>query len=386
MRHLIWFSCLSGCFSWSPGTVSQVQTKPPPKAVVVHGGEAVELEEVSVSEHTLAGRRVSAWRINEGQALSEGDHPQDDPARLAKQMGWQAKSVPAGEFVEIPVETISSVRVAKRERGADLGFGFGGAGAVFTIIILGLCLGAPVPCGRPLRVRGRRVVTPVKREHSDWNEPATLMPVPDEVRRMLAEIWTEEAQAEHAAVAAFSKLALELIAMGAPPRLLHRANRAAMQEVRHARLCFALASAYRGEPVSPGPLPSALSGDHTSLAKLARESIIDGCLREGLAAEIARLGAEHARDPEVARVLRIQARDELGHARLAWEIVEWCLAEGDESVRCAALQAVDEAGMPRVDDLPEHGRVGRDRIAPIFEAMRDQARQRLGSGCARAAA
>src|SRR5207248_1646672 len=74
-------------------------------------------------------------------------------------------------------------------------------------------------------------------------------------REELARSWLVEARAEHASIAAFSALSLDLMAVGAPPRLLERAHRAALDEIVHARVCFALASAYAGEELAPGAFP-----------------------------------------------------------------------------------------------------------------------------------
>jgi hypothetical protein len=109
-------------------------------------------------------------------------------------------------------------------------------------------------------------------------------------------------------------------------------------------------------------------------------------MREGIAAEIARRGADVARDPALARVLRIQARDERQHAALGWAIVEWCIERGGEPIRAALLAALPEATLPRCDDLPEHGRIGARTMAPVFEELRAAARARLTGAAVRAAA
>ena len=218
-------------------------------------------------------------------------------------------------------------------------------------------------------MRGRIVLPPAVCG-GGWSEPLALRPVPEGVRRDLERIWTTEARAEHASIAAFSKVALELLALGAPPALVAGCQRAALQEVRHAQLCFAVASAYAGRPLAPGPLPEALSGDAPDLARLARESLLDGCVGEGLTAETARLGAESARDPEVARVLRVLGRDEAGHAALAWAIVEWAVERGGEALRRALVDALRRAAPPGLAELPEHGRIGGSTLTLLFETLR----------------
>jgi hypothetical protein len=53
---------------------------------------------------------------------------------------------------------------------------------------------------------------------------------------------------------------LELLALGAPAELVEKAHVAALDEIEHARICFALASAYGGERYGPGPLDAVTGG------------------------------------------------------------------------------------------------------------------------------
>jgi hypothetical protein len=252
---------------------------------------------------------------------------------------------------------------------------------VLGITLLAVLESGGLSCGRPLRVRGQWVITGVAAaaEPGGWTEPLALAPVPEAARRVLAEVWTVEARAEHAAVAAFSKLALELMALGAPPDLVARANRSAIQEIEHARLCFAVASAYAGRALEPAPLPEALAGDTPDLSRLARESLLDGCLREGLASHVAEMGAASARDPAIVHVLRVQAKEEAQHAAFSWSIVEWAVARGGESLRRRLVAEVDTLEFPRCDDFPEHGRVGRAAVQPYYDRILADARERLAS-------
>lgn len=104
-------------------------------------------------------------------------------------------------------------------------------------------------CGRPFLVSGveRRAKA---RQGLGWAEPGApdcggLAP---EVRRALAAHWTEIALMEHASIAAFSRFVLELLSLGAPADLVRDAGRAMSDEIAHAEACFALASAYAGDP------------------------------------------------------------------------------------------------------------------------------------------
>lgn len=202
-----------------------------------------------------------------------------------------------------------------------------------------------VPSGRPLRVGEAARVASVKRGR-DWQGDVRpkLAGLTTAERAERAVRWTHDAQMEHASVASFSRLSLELLALGAPPELIEGSHRAALDEVRHARLCFALASAYAGGPLGAGeltlPPPRSMS-----LAELARESFIDGCLGEATAAAMARDELRSCTDSEVAAVLKVIARDEARHAKLAWQIVAWCLREGGDEVKRELEGARANAGV-----------------------------------------
>lgn len=367
---------VASCARWEPAKPSDLARANdwPTHLLAITNDTAYELASVTGGDTTVHGKVVHSWRIS---AVPFDDKVLDDlePTQLAKLFGWQEVTAPP--LIDLETSSIHALRVYDEHTGTSASYGLGGVlgTVVFTIWIIAASI-PPASCGRPLRVRGRQHITPLACGTA-WIEPLAVTPVVGPARRALIEIWTEEAQAEHAAVAAFSKLSLELLAVGAPPELVERANRAAMQEVRHARLCFGLASAYTGRQLAPAPLPQALAGDTPDLVRLARESLVDGCLREGLAAEIARIGATTAEDPVVARVLKIQADEEAQHAELGWAIVEWCLARHGEELRRILLSAIGDLKLPRGDDLPEHGRVPRGIVAELLGDLRLRTRSRL---------
>jgi len=69
--------------------------------------------------------------------------------------------------------------------------------------------------------------------------------------------------------------------------------------------------------------------------------------------------------------------EEAQHALLGWDVVEWSLQRHGEPLRRELLAALDEVRLPRCDDLPEHGRVGRALVQPRFDALKKLTRERL---------
>jgi hypothetical protein len=201
-------------------------------------------------------------------------------------------------------------------------------------------LETPPECdyGRPyLEAEGPRVAPPVARSNG-WVE--TLAPdvaaLSAADRAVLAQRWTVAAQDEHAAVAAFHRVGLDLLCCGAPADLLEDTARAARDEVQHARLGFGLASAYAGRTIAPGPFPFGEAirpnGDLVALAVAAAR---EGCVGETVATLQASQAAEGAVDPAARHVLRRIAADETRHAQLAWRTVAWALQAGGTPVRLA---------------------------------------------------
>src|SRR5262249_20073191 len=142
--------------------------------------------------------------------------------------------------------------------------------------------------GRPFLVAEHALAAAARLGASGWGDADLPAPRVDdlapEARAALAAAWTRDGLGGDASVAAFGRLALELMAAGAPAELVTRAHQAALDEVRHARLCFALASAYAGAPVGPGAFPFAGSVEVVAdLAAIAARTAREGCIGETLA-------------------------------------------------------------------------------------------------------
>jgi hypothetical protein len=156
--------------------------------------------------------------------------------------------------------------------------------------------------------------------------------VPAPLGKRLVELWLERGQNEHASIASFDRFSLGLLAVGSPPELIEAAHAAAIDEIRHAQVCFAIASAYAGEGLGPGKLDLAGTLDSGfELGDLAEHTVIEGCVGETLSALEAKRTAEEAREPAIRAAMTIIATDEMRHSELAWAFVRWA-AERDATV------------------------------------------------------
>ncbi|MGE0398394.1 MAG: hypothetical protein AB7T06_16940 [Kofleriaceae bacterium] len=156
--------------------------------------------------------------------------------------------------------------------------------------------------------------------------------------RVVRDHFTYAAQLEYSSVWTFLRLAAELAAVGAPTTLVARALDAADDEVRHAELCARAAGGLALAPLSMlAAQPRFTRRSTRALATIANEAWREGCLNEGIAAEEARLAAADAQRP-ARSMLEAIARDEAGHADLAWDVLAWVHLVAPEVARVAIVE------------------------------------------------
>ena len=255
----------------------------------------------------------------------------------------------------------------------------------------------PITIRRPFLV-GSSLRVAEATARGDWSSDVARLDteLDGATRAHLASAWLKDALEEHASVAAFARLTMHLLSVGAPPELIVESQRASLDEVRHARACFALASRYGGE--SRGPSSLSLEGalDIASMGDIARLTVEEGCVGETLGAALAREQLAVARDPVVVAALRRIARDEARHAALAWRFARWAVLRSDGSMRAVLLEAAERAiastlstelrsydGID-IDALHAHGRLTcaeskavaeravREVVMPCLDAMLDR--------------
>ena len=207
--------------------------------------------------------------------------------------------------------------------------------------------------GRPLLREARPVLAGFARTR--WIDASLPLPnlagLSPADRGRLARFWASVGAHEHSSIAAFNRVALELLAHGAPERLLAASSRAALDEARHARHAFTLASAFAGATIGPASLPLGSSIELApTLEALAVRTVREGCIEETMSLLAAERMLAGTRDPAVRRVLAALVRDERRHVDLAWRTVRWALDAGGESVRESVAIAFAEARAPLPTD------------------------------------
>jgi hypothetical protein len=254
----------------------------------------------------------------------------------------------AGSLILVALTWLSALVVAVRGRSTVVTWA---AAIVAPLGVIGawaaiLQSGFPGAPGRPVRRGRHRRLPPVTR-----GRPVPQVNVDERARADLVGAWVEAGRAEASSVVAFRELADDLRRLGAPASLVERADRAAADEVRHAREAFAVASRLAGVECAPLPLALEPRGP-LDLAELAVACALDGAYGEGCAAREAAAAAAAATDPEVAAHLAAVAVDEAEHALLGLDVARWAAARGGRRVWwgvAAALVALRIPARPPVN-------------------------------------
>ena len=207
-----------------------------------------------------------------------------------------------------------------------------------------------VVCGRPFLVFGDCRLASLER-NSNWptDVRAATVPEDDSIRQALASHFSRVGLMEHASIAAFARFTLQLLSLGAPAEFIEASNSAQVDETRHARLAFTLASAYAGESMGPGALSLDRVLEEASWERIFEATVREGCIGETRAALEAKWAAESCRDPVVRAVLEGIARDETAHAELAWRVAVWMIGQRPELLG-AVERIFGEATVPPADD------------------------------------
>lgn len=172
-------------------------------------------------------------------------------------------------------------------------------------------------------------------------EPALRAP-----ENLVGEYLANCATLEHASVTAFERLREALRDHGAPGDLLAALSLAADEERDHTDRMTAAALAWGVRPEAPQF--SDVAG--RSLAAIARENAVEGCVRETWGALVAAWQSANARDADLASLFDQIADDEARHAALSWRMHAWFAPRLDDRERADVAAARDRAIAELEDD------------------------------------
>lgn len=198
--------------------------------------------------------------------------------------------------------------------------------------------------GRPLVIEGQvHFAKPTGRD--DWQKKLAFDPVNlnAQDRSIAANHYAAIAAMEHASVASFARFSLQLMALGAPADLLRDAHQAALDEIEHTRITYALVNLFSKTNVGPDKLPIAVASIDANIENFVKALVLEGCVGETLGAAEGQEAARYAAWPEIAEPLAKIAQDEENHATLAWRTLQWALMTFGETAKESAKHAFAEA-------------------------------------------
>jgi hypothetical protein len=192
--------------------------------------------------------------------------------------------------------------------------------------------------------------------------------------RFLREKILETIKGEHASIATFSRLNLELLAAGAPHKLIEKSSQAVIDEIRHTRIFSALYKNIFLEEVTVKPCKDFLDIGQLStrfqtvserIYQIGKAAFTDGMCNEGYHAVYLETLVEHCKSDRVGKLFSRVAQDERKHFDLAKSIVGWSAANTVGFWRRLSSE-VDElkAYQPQSSDL--HFLVNKNKLDQFF--------------------
>jgi hypothetical protein len=258
----------------------------------------------------------------------------------------------------------------------------------FLILVLA---GAGSPRGRPFRSwRGKEVLPGLILRRLRSNSDSTSQAKEsvhscsnEEELGFLREKILETIKGEHASIATFSRLNLELLAAGAPHKLIEKSSQAVIDEIRHTRIFSALHKHIFLEEVTVKPCKDFLDIGQFSarfqtlserIYQIGKAAFTDGMCNEGYHAAYLETLVEHCKSDRVGRLLLRVAQDERKHFELAKSIVGWSAANTVGFWRRLSSEVEElKAYQPQSSDL--HFLVNKNRFDLFFDDIQQKVLQ-----------
>lgn len=209
-------------------------------------------------------------------------------------------------------------------------------------------------------------------------EDAAIVALDRATRELVGGEWARRADVELTSASLTARLVQHLLLDGASAEVLELASKAVSDEVRHARICHAVAERYL-ERSLPEPrarhLVEATFGDAPPEINRLLLFVLHSCINETLATVCLREGLKRAISPTVKAATQELLRDDLNHARMGWaHLASDAVSASAKAHVERALPTLVRLGRegwleePRADlDLPEHGVLGNASFPPLVE-------------------
>jgi hypothetical protein len=177
--------------------------------------------------------------------------------------------------------------------------------------------------------------------------------------------WQGRMVNEHVSARVFAQLIPQLMRAGIEPSVQADVADMIAQELRHGRLCAGVVEALGGSAVMPqGELIDVPQHEDAGpLEAILRNILVVSCLEETVAVALLETGRQLAEPAPIRAVVTEILRDEVGHARVGWKLVDQLLPRIDAPTRerlseylvPAFQQLLERHWVP--DEIPLHDRI-----------------------------
>ena len=212
--------------------------------------------------------------------------------------------------------------------------------SIFLVSFLVLQI-SRISLGRPFVVNGKSRTTFSQtcnkdvcsnRRHADsWKMgPPPSISENSSYNQEIGRRWLEQAEAEHASIAAFARNTLYLMHLGSTAGLLMTSQEAGMEKINHTKLSYGIATTFIGHDLAPGPLNVDGCLDEVDLKIITRSVVLDGCIEDTILAIETAQRANSSEDLAIKSALNQMAWDNAKHAQYAWDTLEWIIEKFPE--------------------------------------------------------
>lgn len=156
-----------------------------------------------------------------------------------------------------------------------------------------------------------------------------------------AQEWLRRVEAEYSSAAITQHLVLWLIKLGAPPQLVSDGLRIVQDELDHASLSHAVATA-AGTTDRPALAQERLGLRRTEGRPLVADVALQGvevfCLGETVAVPLFVAMREHCTVPSARTALDRIVRDEVRHRDFGWNLLDWLVDAGGDAMQALVAE------------------------------------------------
>lgn len=146
--------------------------------------------------------------------------------------------------------------------------------------------------------------------------------------------------------------AKELMQLGAPPKLLELAQKAATDEIRHAQSAFSIANRLLRTSFQPAKLDINVPF-HQDLKSFALAVLEEAAISETLGVLIASEQLRISEDEMIKQYLQEVMFEESEHSELAYETLRWCIEIGGEEIRELIQERLTQPFSYSLEQYPE---------------------------------